>query len=179
MATDENRYVRFSTKKEARMADSGILKIFISYSTKDLEKIKPILKHISSIQGTKTFLAEENIEPSSEVIQTIIGKIKSADIFLVFFSKNAKKSEYVQQEIGIAKGNNKIIAPILLDSNTPKAMLVNTNYVNLSDQEKEQAELRRLYSFIADNVNRKNQNKELVALGILAIGIGALLLKEK
>ena len=170
MATDENRYVRFLTKKEARMADSGILKIFISYSTKDLEKIKPILKHISSIQGTKTFLAEENIEPSSEVIQTIIGKIKSADIFLVFFSKNAKESEYVQQEIGIAKGNNKIIAPILLDSNTPKAMLVNTNYVNLSDQEKEQAELRRLYSFIADNVNRKNQNKELVSSQSSSVG---------
>jgi hypothetical protein len=31
MATDENRYVRFLTKKEARMADSGVLKIFISY----------------------------------------------------------------------------------------------------------------------------------------------------
>lgn len=179
MATDENRYVRLLTKKEGRMDDSRVLKLFISYSTKDLEKIKPILKHISSIQGTTTFLAEENIEPSSEVIQTIIGKIKSADIFLVFFSKNAKESEYVQQEIGVAKGNNKIIAPILLDSNTPKAMLVNTNYVNLSDQEKEQVELRRLYSFIADNVNRKNQNKGMVALDILAIGVGALLLKEK
>lgn len=57
MATDENRYVRFLTKKEARMADSGISKNFISYSTKDLEKIKPILKHISSIQGIKIFLA--------------------------------------------------------------------------------------------------------------------------
>ena len=179
MVTYENRYAKVLTKKEARMADSGVLKIFISYSTKDLEKIKPILKHISSIQGTKTFLAEENLEPSSEVIQTIIGKIKSTDMFLVFFSKDAKESEYVQQEIGIAKGYNKIIAPILLDSNTPKAMLVNTNYVNLSDQKKEQAELRRLYSFIADNVNRKNQNAGLVALGILAIGVGALLLREK
>jgi len=179
MATDENSYVKFLTKKEARMADSGVLKIFVSHSAKDLDKIKPIFKHISSMQGTKTFLAEENLEPSSEVIQTIIDKIKSADMFLVFFSKNAKESEYVQQEIGIAKGYNKIIAPILLDSNTPKAMLVNTNYVNLSDKKKEQAELRRLYFFIADNVNKKNQNKKLVDLGILAIGVGALLLNDK
>lgn len=169
----------FLTKKEAHMADRRFLKIFISYSSKDSEKIKPISKYISSIQGAKTFLAEENMEPSSEVIQTIVNKIKSADIFLVFFSKDAKESEYVQQEIGVAKGNNKIIIPILLDSTTPKAMLVNTNYVNLSDEEKEQAELRRLYSFIADNINRKNQNQELINLGILAIGVGALLLKEK
>jgi hypothetical protein len=131
------------------------------------------------MQGTKIFLAEENMNPSSEVIQTIINTIKSADIFLVFFSEDAKESEYVQQEIGVAKGNNKIIIPILLDSNIPKAMLVDTNYVNLSDQEKQQAELQRLYSFIIDNVNRKNQNRELVTLGILAIGVGALLLKEK
>ncbi|MGB8218516.1 MAG: toll/interleukin-1 receptor domain-containing protein [Candidatus Methanoperedens sp.] len=169
----------FLTKKGARTADSGILKIFISYSTNDLEKIKPISKYISNIQGTKIFLAEENMKPSSEVIQTIINTIKSADIFLVFFSKDAKESEYVQQEIGVAKGNNIIIIPILLDSNTPKAMLVSTNYVNLSDKEKEQAELQRLYSFIIDNVNRKNHNRELVTLGILAIGVGALLLQEK
>jgi hypothetical protein len=44
-----------------------VVRMSVSYSTKDLEKIEPILKHISSIQGTKTFLAEENIEPSSEV----------------------------------------------------------------------------------------------------------------
>jgi len=169
----------FLTKKGAHMADNVGLKIFISYSTKDSEKIKPISKYISNMQGTKIFLAEENMKPSSEVIQTIINTIKSADIFLVFFSEDAKESEYVQQEIGVAKGNNKIIIPILLDSNIPKAMLVDTNYVNLSDQEKQQAELQRLYSFIIDNVNRKNQNRELVTLGILAIGVGALLLKEK
>lgn len=180
MSSDEqlSRYTNFLTKKETRTVDNRILKIFISYSTKDSEKIKPILEHISSIKGVKTFLAEDNLKPSSEIIQTIIDKIKSADIFIVFYSENAKESEYVQQEIGIAKGNNKFIVPILLDINKPKAMLIDTNYVNLSNQSKVQAELKRLNSFIVENVDRKRQNRELLTFGAL-IGLGALLLEEK
>lgn len=181
MSTDEqlNRSTKFLTKKETRMVNNGVLKVFISYCTKDSEKIKPIiLKYISSIKGVKTFLAEVNLKPSSEITPTIINRVKSADIFIVFYSKAAKESEYVQQEIGIAKGNNKIIIPILLDITKPKAMLIETNYVNLSNQSKEQAELKRLNSFIVDNVDRKQQNRKLLTLGAFTIGLVALLLGE-
>ena len=50
-----NRYVKFLTKKESKMVDNFIFNIFISYSTKDLDKIKPVINQLSIIQNTKIF----------------------------------------------------------------------------------------------------------------------------
>jgi hypothetical protein len=38
----------YMTKKEYRTAENAIFKIFISYSSNDLDKIKPILDQLST-----------------------------------------------------------------------------------------------------------------------------------
>jgi hypothetical protein len=59
----------FLTKKEAQTADSGVLKIFISYSTKDLDKIKSVLNQLSAIKDIRIFFADETISPGDIVVK--------------------------------------------------------------------------------------------------------------
>ena len=73
-----NRYVKFLTKKESKMVDNFIFNIFISYSTKDLDKIKPVINQLSIIQNTKIFCADKSIYPGDNINQTIIDSIKNS-----------------------------------------------------------------------------------------------------
>lgn len=168
----EVRDMSYMTKKEQRMAGSASLNIFISYSSDDLDKIKPILNQLETINDIKIFLAEKTINPGENINQTIIQNIKKSDIFIVFYSSSAIKSNYVQQEIGVAKSFNKIIIPIILDSSKPTGMLDGINYLNFFDQTKQQKEMERLYRFIIQNVEveRKKRQQMLTVLGLLGLG---------
>jgi len=176
MNTDENRYTQFLTKKETRVNEGGDFNIFISYSTNDSDKIQPLVNQISTIQGVKIFFAEKSIMPGSSINQTIIKTIKDSDIFLVFFSESALRSNYVQQEIGAAKSYNKCIIPILLDSTKPTGMLDGVNYLNFHEQVKQSTEMDRLHKFIIRNIQSKNKGKTLTFFGLL--GLGYLLFKS-
>ncbi|MEA1899863.1 MAG: toll/interleukin-1 receptor domain-containing protein [Thermodesulfobacteriota bacterium] len=168
--------MRYDYKKKSQSAEGAIFNIFISYSTEDSDKIKPVLDILSSIQDTKIFFAEKTINPGDNISQIIINNIKNSDVFLVFCSESAIKSNYVQQEIGAAKSNNKIIIPILLDSNKPTGMLEGLNYLNFYDQTKHLTEINRLYNFIVHDVQSKKQRRMLTVLGLL--GLGYLLLRS-
>ncbi len=166
--------MRYDYKKKSQSAEGAIFNIFISYSTEDSDKIKPVLDLLSSIQDTKIFFAEKTINPGDDIIQTIINNIKNSDVFIVFYSESAIKSNYVQQEIGVAKSNGKIIIPVLLDSNKPTEMLEGVNYLNFYGQTKQQIEMKRLSDFIVQAVKSKRRKQNLWTLIGLA-GIGYLL----
>ena len=168
--------MRYDYKKKSQSAEGAIFNIFISYSTEDSDKIKPVLDLLSAIQGTKIFFAEKTINPGDDISQTIINSIKNSDVFIVFYSESAIKSNYVQQEIGMAKTNDKIIIPILLDSNKPTGTLGGINYLNFYDQTKQLTEINRLYNFIVRNVQSKKRKRALTVLGLL--GLGYLLLRS-
>ncbi len=176
MNTRDDSYARFLTKKEAGKSTGGDFNIFVSYSTNDSDKIQSLVNQISTMQGVKIFFAEKTINPGDNISQTIINNIKNSDVFIVFYSESAIKSNYVQQEIGAAKSNNKYIIPILLDSTKPTGMLEGVNYLNFHNPTKQLSEMNRLYQFIARNVQRKKQGQTLKFFGLLAIG--HLLLKS-
>ena len=150
--------------------------IFVSYSTKDLEKINPTLATLKTINDVRIFLAEDSIIPGGIITQTIKNAITDCDIFVLFYSSNAAQSNYVQQEVGAGMANQKIIIPILLDGTKPTAMLEGINYLDISDQTKYQNEINRLYNFIIANVQKKKQNQALAVLALM--GLGYLMLKE-
>jgi len=156
--------------------NSGNFTVFASYSSKDIETIKPILERISYIEGVKIFFADQDLQPGEMINRSITQNILNSDIFLLFYSESAKQSTYVQQEIGVALGHNKIIIPLLLDETKPTGMLANIQYLDLSVETKRPSELERLYNFIVRNVQTKNQNQLIGALALL--GIGYLLYKS-
>lgn len=151
-------------------------KIFVSYCTKDIEEIRPILNQLVTIKDIEIFFADKTLNPGDHISQTIVNYITNCDVFLVFYSKSAHESTYVQHEIGVAKANNKIIVPILLDSTKPSGMLQGINYLNFYDQSKREQEFERLYNFITRNVQSKNQKSAISFLALL--GLGYLLLKS-
>ena len=153
---------------------SSNFSIFTSYSTKDIGKIKPVLDNLLQIQGVQVFFAEWDLNPGDIITDRIKQNIIASDIFLVFFSESAQQSSYVQQEIGVALGQNKIIIPILLDRTKPSGMLSNIHYLDFSDETKRLAEFSRLYNFIVNNKQTKDRNTLLGFLALAGIGIFAL-----
>lgn len=151
-------------------------KIFVSYSTKDIVEIKPILQQIQTIKNTEFFFADETLNPGDQISQRILNYINDCDVFILFYSEFARDSTYVQHEIGVAKANNKIIIPILLDTTKTDGMLQGINYLNFYDQTKKQQEFERLHNFIVQNVQSKNQKSILSWL--VAFGLGYMLLKS-
>lgn len=89
-------------------------KVFISYSTNDF----PIVEHVRRLltnPAVEVFIAEYSVGPGSQLNDTIVTAIKKCDLFVLLWSRNSKFSEYVPQEIGIARGDNKPILPIVLE----------------------------------------------------------------
>ena len=145
--------------------------IFVSYSSNDKFEIEPVLDQLSSIKETEIFFADWSINPGDEISQKILYNIENSDIFIVFYSKSAIGSNYVQQEIGAAKSKDKIVIPILLDSSKPTGMLKGIHYLNFHDQSKKHAEIKRLYNCITGKIkNEKKLKYTLIIVGILAVG---------
>lgn len=141
--------------------------IFISYSTKDGEPARRLHSYLAQIQSVSVFLSESSLILGS-LSDALVQKIKDSDLFIVLYSKNSQASNYVQQEIGVAKGNQKLIIPILLDQDAkPDAMLQGLSYISLYDEEKRNMQLPRLYAYIGQESQRKATGQALLALGAI------------
>lgn len=167
-----------NNSKKGQMIQNQFFKIFVSYSTKDLEKVKPVVDYLSQIHGVRVFFADATILPGDVISDKIIQHIVTADIFLAFYSISSIQSNYVQQEIGAARAHNKIIIPVVLDEARPNGMLAGVNYLNLSDEQKRIPEIGRLHTFVVNNIQTKNQNQLRGALAVLGIGALALLASQ-
>ncbi|GAB6285338.1 MAG: hypothetical protein STSR0009_15390 [Methanoregula sp.] len=167
-----------NSSKKSQTIQNQNFNIFASYSTKDREKIKPVLNYLFQIQGVKIFFADADLQPGDVISNRIIQNIVAADIFLAFYSTASIQSSYVQQEIGAARSHSKIIIPLLLDGTKPTGMLAGVHYLDLSDEQKRLPEIGRLHNFIVNNIQTKNQQQLWGALALLGIGALALLASQ-
>ena len=168
--------MNFETKKD--MSSTGtIYNIFISYSTLDIEMAKKINNYLLQIRDVSVFLSESNLIVGT-LSNVLVEKIKECDLFLVLYSKNSQNSNYVQQEIGVAKGNKKMIIPLLLDAEAkPDAMLQGISYLSIYDENKVAEQMSRLHKYVIQESQKKSSGQALLALGAL-ITLGYLLSKE-
>lgn len=88
-------------------------KLFVSYSTRDLTEVEQLRLQLKDTP-IEVFVAEHSIEPSQELAPTIAKAIEDCDLFVLLWSKNAKDSDWVLQEIGRAHTLKKTILPLLL-----------------------------------------------------------------
>src|SRR3989337_1599362 len=87
--------------------------VFISYSTSDLANAT-VLSGWVTAAGAKPFLAEYSLAPGRALAADIVTAIQNCDLFLLLWTGSARNSEWVPQEIGIAKGAAKPIMPVVL-----------------------------------------------------------------
>ena len=89
------------------------LKVFISYASRDIE----IVNHLKSMLDgapVETYVAEYDLPPGAAISPALLAKIKDCDLFIVLWSANSRASEWVSQEIGAARSQNKTIIPLML-----------------------------------------------------------------
>lgn len=144
-------------------------KVFISYSTKDLEtvnRIKSMLQH-SSIA---VFVAEYSVKPGEPLPEKIIQAIKDCNLFILLWSSNSKESDWVPQEIGIAKSSDKAILPVVLEPNLAlPGFIANLKYLNAYQEPEISLE------WLQVNVFKKAEEK-VKTDGLVWLGLGVVVL---
>jgi len=152
------------------------LDVFISYSSKDLSVANQV-KALIQRPNCRVFLAKYSLQAGSEISTGIIDAIRRCDLFILLWSENARSSEWVPQEIGIAKGLNKPIIPVVLHPSTkPSAFLVGTNVLPLYEDPAEA--LTWLQTNVFEQAAKQERTEGLAWLG-LGAGVVWLLSQAK
>jgi len=139
-------------------------RVFVSYSTKDL-RLVDIIKSLLERPGIEVFIAQYSITAGAQLMPEILSAIKRCDLFLLLWSPNAKQSEWVPQEIGVARGLDKPVIPIMLKKGVDApGFLRDLKYLPLYS-EPEQA-LKWLQKHAFCNAKAKSENDMLVALAL-------------
>ena len=86
--------------------------IFISYANDDEQIARFVQLHLST-EGVKAFLASTSVEPGEKWSNTVLAALKQSRIVVFLASAKACNSAYVQQELGIAIGDNKEVIPVI------------------------------------------------------------------
>lgn len=91
--------------------------VFISYSTIDKEMANEIC-HLLEQNGVKCWIAPRNIPVGEKYGTKIIEAIKDCPIFVLIFSENSAKAQWVESETNVAFSSKKMIIPYKIDKST-------------------------------------------------------------
>ncbi|MEK7571034.1 MAG: toll/interleukin-1 receptor domain-containing protein [Patescibacteria group bacterium] len=95
------------------------IKVFISYSSKQKIIGGRFKYYLNNYCGYETFIAHDDIPPSSIFEEEILKAIESTDLFIPLLSDKFKTSDFTDQETGVAVGMKKKIFPIKLQDLNP------------------------------------------------------------
>jgi hypothetical protein len=146
--------------------------VFISYSTRDLQTADVIRQWVQHARAS-AFVAEHTLPPGSPLAQEILRAIQTCDLFLLLWSTNARASEWVPQEIGVAKGLQKPIIPVVLqDALELPAFIRDLKYLPLHRNPK--AAVEWLHRYLVERVVQK-ELQTVAAAAVLTAIVAALL----
>lgn len=138
--------------------------VFISYSTKDLNIVNYV-KNLLENYSIKVYVAEYTAPPGVDLTNHIKSSITSCDLFILLWSSNSKKSEWVTQEIALANANNKPIIPVVLEHNLELPVFIkNLKYLEAYTNPQQAFDYLRRYVYEA--ADKKNRVDGLVMLGL-------------
>lgn len=144
--------------------------MFVSYSSKDIEVAARVKSLLEAADAT-VYVAEYTLSPGEDLAAAIESSIRECDLFILLWSTNAKASEWVPQEIGIAKALHKPTIPVLLSTGvTPPGFLRGLKYLP-ADADPKRA-LTWLQTNVAANIKRKQE--QLTWVGIAGVVIWLL-----
>ncbi len=143
--------------------------VFVSYSTRDLTRATQ-LQELVTWAGAVPYVAEYSTKPGTVLSAEILQAIKTCDLFLLLWSTDAKQSEWVPMEIGVAKGAGKAIMPVVLHPGLSLPGFINDlKYLPLYDNPS------AALSWLQDHVFTQARKKEQAEAWVL-LGVGAAIL---
>jgi len=142
-------------------------KVFFSYSVQDSAWIEWLAQSLQKVE-IEPYMFQYDLQPGQYVAEKVKKNIEACDCFVVLISQASSFSQYVNQEIGVAEGKNKLVVPLVevgIDSKR-LGMLEGREYVSFDKRDPYFTQ-----SKIIEYLSKKKASKELqesVALGILA-----------
>ena len=143
--------------------------VFISYSSKNLHIVDWARSTLAQPGVTEVFAAEYSVLPSHVLNDAIIRAIRGCDLFVLLWSHDARTSDYVPQEIGIAVGCNKTILPVVMEENVAVPGFI-TNLKYLAAHKNWDGSFEWLAQFVHDNATKLQNAKALGALAATILG---------
>lgn len=142
-------------------------RVFVSYSTRDINLAQELRVGMAAAGG-EVFLAEYSLAPGQSLPAGIIRAIEACDLFLLLWSTNAKDSDWVPQEIGIAKAHGKSIMPVVLHEGIELGGFIkDLKYLQWYRDPK--ASVAWLREFVAKAKTRKDNKEVATLLGVSAV----------
>lgn len=142
--------------------------VFISYSNKDIEKVRQLCARLAE-DGISYWVAHENTDFGDQYAATIIRQIEEAQIFLVVVSKSSNLSTHVINEINSAVMRNKKIVSVLLEeiklSPAMEYYLASTHYLIYKD---DASFFEQLTGRIGDLLGKKCEKEDGDSQSIIA-----------
>lgn len=143
--------------------------VFISYSTKNLHVAQWAQTTLHQPGYVEVFVAEYSVQPSQPLNQEIERAIRACDLFVLLWSHAARTSDYVPQEIGIAKGCNRTILPVVMEDGVPVPGFI-SDLKYLAAHKNWDGSFIWLKQFIRENANKLAQAKLFGALATALFG---------
>lgn len=91
--------------------------VFFSYDSEDDTLVRRLRDGIETrVQGdVEIYIFEDDPNPGGQPSRKAMEGIRASDAFLVLVTPNSQQSQWVQQEIGYAKGQDCHVIPVVLD----------------------------------------------------------------
>lgn len=141
--------------------------VFISYSADDFPIVDRVKRLLES-EDVKVFVAEYSVEPGQPLADSIKEGIRQSDLFVLLWSRHSEASDWVPQEIGIAKDADKPIIPVVLEEDVnPPAFVRDLKYLPAYRDPGE------ALSWLRQNVLARASKKQRER-GMALMGLGAL-----
>lgn len=146
-------------------------KVFVSHSSKDRAWVELIRDETQGFD-VDVYLHEYDAQPGGRLSDKLQAAIRRCDALVVLFTKNATSSTYVQQEIGYALGQKKVVVPLLEKGVADRelAMLIGNEWIPFDPAAPFDA-INELTAFLAKKSDEQWQTER----AILLIVSGALL----
>lgn len=153
--------------------------IFFSHSGVDKDWAAWIAQATTN-SGIGVYLFEHDPKPGVQLAEKIKAAISGADALVVLLTSRSQSSAYVQQEIGYAEAQRKLIIPLVWAGvqKPTLAMLEGREYVSF-DPASPQAALGTMVTYLQQLKAKKEATQALVGLGALVIAAFVLLGGEK
>jgi len=87
-----------------------LLRLFLSHSSVDKVFVSELKKALRGF-GIEGFVAHEDIDPTAEWLQTILGALDSCDAVLAVLTDDFRTSLWCEQEVGYCIGMRKLVIP--------------------------------------------------------------------
>lgn len=144
--------------------------IFMSHNGADRPWVEWLAGHAGTID-IAAYMFEHDPQPGMYISEKVKQQIRQSDAVVVFLTFNSQFSPYVQQEIGFAEGQGKLIIPIVQQGISPGAlaMLSGREYIPF-DYRCPQAALETFLQSLYQLSASKTQSEANRNIGLLAFG---------